>query len=105
MSNNEQQNPNKSQNKIGKDNIPNNGRGRPKGAINKTTAEVREAIAAFASANVDQMGEWLNAIDSPERKLDLFLRAIEYHIPKLARQEMVGDPNAPIIVNTYSWLK
>ena len=95
---------NDTKNKIG-ENIPNNGRGRPKGAINKTTAEVREAIAAFASANVDQMGEWLNAIDSPERKLDLFLRAIEYHIPKLARQEMVGDPNAPIVDNTYSWLK
>ena len=79
--------------------------GRTKGTPNKSTGEVREAIAAFASANVDQMGEWLNAIESPEKKLDLFLRAIEYHIPKLARQEMVGDPDAPIVVNTYSWLK
>lgn len=62
--------------------------GRTKGTPNKSTAEVREAIAAFASANVDQMGTWLNAIDSPEKKLDLFLRAIEYHIPKLARTEV-----------------
>ena len=61
--------------------------GRTKGTPNKSTAEVREAIAAFASANVEQMGDWLNAIDSPEKKLDLFLRAIEYHIPKLARTE------------------
>jgi hypothetical protein len=71
--------------------------GRTKGVPNKSTAEVREAIAAFASANVDQMGDWLNAIDSPEKKLDLFLRAIEYHIPKLARTEISGDPDQPVI--------
>ena len=100
-----QQNQNQSQNKIGKDNAPNNGRGRPKGAINKTTAEVRDAIAAFASANVGNMGEWLNAIDSPEKKLDLFLRAIEYHVPKLARTEHAGDKENPVVVNTYAWLE
>lgn len=71
--------------------------GRTKGTPNKSTAEVREAIAAFASANVGQMGIWLNEIESPEKKLDLFLRAIEYHVPKLARTEVAGDPNAPIL--------
>lgn len=71
--------------------------GRQKGTPNKSTGEVREAIAAFASANVDQMGIWLNEIESPEKKLDLFLRAIEYHIPKLARTEVAGDPNAPLL--------
>lgn len=78
--------------------------GRTKGTPNKSTAEVREAIAAFASANVDQMGDWLNAIDDPVKKLDLFLRAIEYHVPKLARQEVAGDPDAPVMVkNLYEW--
>ena len=79
--------------------------GRTKGTPNKSTSEVREAIATFASANVEQMGDWLNAIDSPEKKLDLFLRAIEYHIPKLARTEHAGDKENPVIVNTYSWLE
>lgn len=79
--------------------------GRIKGTPNKSTSEVREAIATFASANVDQMGDWLNAIESPEKKLDLFLRAIEYHIPKLARTEHAGDKENPVIVNTYSWLE
>lgn len=77
--------------------------GRTKGTPNKSTGEVREAIAAFASANVDQMGEWLNAIDSPEKKLDLFLRAIEYHIPKLARHTVAGDEENPIVMKTYGW--
>lgn len=71
--------------------------GRTKGTPNKSTAEVREAIAAFASANVDQMGIWLNEIESPEKKLDLFLRAIEYHIPKLARTEVAGDSDNPLL--------
>ena len=71
--------------------------GRQKGTPNKSTAEVREAIAAFASANVDQMGTWLNEIESPEKKLDLFLRAIEYHIPKLARTEVAGDSDNPLL--------
>ena len=79
--------------------------GRTKGTPNKSTGEVREAIAAFASANVDQMGDWLNAIDSPEKKLDLFLRAIEYHIPKLARNTLAGDEENPVIMKTYSWLE
>ena len=43
------------------------------------------------------MGTWLNAIDSPEKKLDLFLRAIEYHIPKLARTEVAGDSDNPLL--------
>lgn len=104
MSNN-QQKLSKSQNKIGADNIPNNGRGRPKGAVNKTTIEVREAIAAFATANVGNMGEWLNAIDSPEKKLDLFLRAIEYHIPKLARNTLAGDEDNPVVLKEYTWME
>ena len=102
---NHQQNQNQRQNKIGKENAPNNGRGRPKGAMNKTTGEVREAIAAFASANVHNMGEWLNAIDSPEKKLDLFLRAIEYHIPKLARNTLSGDEENPVVLKAYSWME
>ena len=77
--------------------------GRTKGTPNKSTAEVREAIAAFASANVEQMGDWLNAIDSPEKKLDLFLRAIEYHIPKLARQDITGEIKHEH--NIYSWME
>lgn len=77
--------------------------GRTKGTPNKSTGEVREAIAAFASANVDQMGDWLNAIDDPGKKLDLFLRAIEYHIPKLARNTISGDEENPVVMKTYTW--
>lgn len=63
--------------------------GRPKGAANSTTVAVREAIALFAADNVDKLQEWLErtAEKHPDKAADLFLRALEYHIPKLARTE------------------
>jgi len=72
--------------------------GRKAGVGNKTTVDVREAIAAFASANVGQMTTWLSSIDDPAKKLDLYLRAIEYHIPKLARSEVSGPDGGPQVV-------
>jgi hypothetical protein len=65
------------------------GPGRPKGKPNKATAAVREAIARFAENNVEQLQSWLEktAEKNPEKAADLFLRALEYHIPKLARTE------------------
>lgn len=72
--------------------------GRQKGTPNKLTRDVREAIATFAQANVDRMSEWLNEIEDPAKRLDLYLRALEYHIPKLGRQEHVGEDGGPIVV-------
>ena len=72
--------------------------GRKAGVGNKTTVDVREAIAAFALANVGQMTTWLSSIDDPAKKLDLYLRAIEYHIPKLARSEVSGLNGGNLIV-------
>lgn len=76
--------------------------GRPKGSPNKATKDVREAIATFAAANVDSMGEWLAEIEDPAKRLDLYLRALEYHIPKLARQEHTGKDGGPFVVNLAS---
>ena len=80
------------------------GGGSRQGVPNKTTVDVREAIAAFASANVEQMSQWLASIDDPAKKLDLFLRAIEYHIPKLARSETTGKDGGPQ-AHTFTWLE
>lgn len=66
-----------------------NPNGRPKGAENVATARVREAIAKFADGNVDKLSGWLERVaeDDPKGAADLFLKAIEYHIPKLQRTE------------------
>jgi len=72
--------------------------GRAKGAPNKATADVKAAIAAFTSANVTKLDEWLNSIDDPAKRLDLYFKALEYTMPKLARSELVGDKEQPIQV-------
>ena len=77
---------------------PNAGLGRPKGAPNKSTAAVREAIAKMAELNAPRFAMWLDqvAAKSPEKACDIYLRAIEYHIPKLARTEVTGQDGQPV---------
>jgi len=72
--------------------------GRPKGAPNKSTAAVREAIAKMAELNAPRFAIWLDEVaqKSPEKACDIYLRAIEYHIPKLARTEVTGTDGQPM---------
>lgn len=63
--------------------------GSRKGVPNKSTARVRAAIATFADSHIDDFFSWLEEIALEDKKAaaDLFLKTIEYHIPKLARTE------------------
>lgn len=89
-----------------------NNRGRPKGSPNKSTAAVREAMALFAEGNVHKFEEWINSVaegaegrqPDPGKAADLFLKAIEYHIPKLARTEHTGENNGPVEMK-ITWIK
>ena len=85
----------------------NNPKGRPKGSPNKSTALAREAIAKFVDGNSDKLQEWLDAIAmneklGPKVAFDCFMQVAEYHVPKLARVEQVGDASAPI-THIYKW--
>ena len=87
----------------------NRGKGRPRGSPNKTTAEVREAVARLVSMNIDDADEWLTMVAygdkdlgvkaDPAKALDLFAKISEFHMPKLARTEVTGDINQQ--VNLY----
>lgn len=74
------------------------GQGRKKGVPNKATRDARAAIADFVNDNAHRLTEWLDrvAIDKPEKAFELFQSVVEYHVPKLARTELVGDSNNPI---------
>ena len=85
----------------------NNPKGRPAGSPNKSTALAREAIAKFVDGNSDKLQEWLDAIAmneklGPKVAFDCFMQVAEYHVPKLARVEQVGDASAPI-THIYKW--
>lgn len=98
--------------------------GRVKGTPNKATADARQAIAQFVDGNAHRLTEWLDSVaegvktqeqdpetgemvekwvvpPNPGKAFDLFQSVVEYHVPKLARMEHVGDPENPMQVEHY----
>jgi hypothetical protein len=95
------------------------GAGRPAGSPNKSTSMAREAIARFVDGNTDKMQGWLEQVangvydeaegkyivfPNPEKAFAMLQSVVEYHVPKLARQELVGDDKAPVKIQV-SWKK
>ena len=75
------------------------GAGRPKGVPNKVTQDVRQALAKFAEDKADDFRDWIDRVaeSDPGKAADLYLKAIEYHIPKLARSEGPGDEGQHVL--------
>lgn len=90
------------------------GKGRPKGAVNKSTKVVREAIAELLSRNSAYMDRWLRRVADgdevlgikadPYKALDIMLKMSEYHIPKLSRTEHSGV-DGEAIQHSVTWQK
>lgn len=84
----------------------NNPHGRPPGTPNKATTEARQAIALFVDQNAHRLANWLDEVangdpdngvkPNPAKAFELFQSVIEYHVPKLARNEQSGDPQNPV---------
>jgi hypothetical protein len=91
--------------------------GRQAGTPNKATNEARQAIASFVDGNAHRLTEWLDQVaqgvkvydpetesdkyivpPNPAKAFDMFQSVVEYHVPKLARMEVAGDPDAPVKV-------
>jgi hypothetical protein len=101
----------------------NKGAGRPAGSPNKATQEARQAIGAFVDGNAHRLTEWLDKVaegvkvieqddqgnpiekfvvpPNPAKAFDMFQSVVEYHVPKLARTELTGDPNKPMQVDMH----
>ena len=78
-----------------------NKNGRPKGAQNKQTRDIRQAYQNLVEMNLENMTSWLASVASedPEKAMDLMLKLSEYIIPKLARQEVVGSDGSDLFKN------
>jgi len=81
--------------------------GRVAGVPNKSTALAREAIAKFVDGNSHKLQQWLDDIamsekHGPKVAFDCFMQVAEYHVPKLARVEQVGDETKPVI-HVFKW--
>jgi hypothetical protein len=59
--------------------------GRPKGAENKETKALREAIAAITNGSVEDLNSAFGEIreNNPAKFIELYLRLLEYTMPKL----------------------
>ena len=66
--------------------------GKPKGALNKTTKDIKQAYQQLIEKNLDNLTGWLEKIaeKDPEKAIRIINDLSEYVIPKLARQEMTG---------------
>ena len=103
-------------NKLSKSDGNLNRAGRPAGVPNKSTSMAREAIAKFVEGNAHQMQEWLEQVatgvkneqdkyivlPNPEKAFGMLQSVMEYHLPKLARSEHIGDETKPI-THIYKW--
>jgi hypothetical protein len=76
------------------------GPGRPVGTPNKATGHAREAIARLVDENAPRLMEWLEQIaekDGPKAAFVCMMDVMEYHVPKLARTELVGKDGADLL--------
>lgn len=75
--------------------------GRQAGTPNKATGAARLAFAQFVDNNADKLQVWLDDIATNEKlgpkvAFDCLMQVAEFHVPKLARTEHVGENNGPI---------
>jgi len=93
--------------------------GRQSGTPNKATNDARQAIASFVDGNAHRLTEWLDQVangvkvvemdgdaqvekyvvpPNPAKAFDMFQSVVEYHVPKLARMEISGDDDKPLVI-------
>lgn len=87
--------------------------GRKAGVPNKATAKCREMIALIADGMAEEFEGWLRTTaegdleaglkPDPKGAADLYLKAIEYHIPKLARTELANSKDSPFVVQVMKF--
>jgi uncharacterized protein YeeX (DUF496 family) len=68
-------------------------KGRPAGALNRSTEQMKLTLARAANKTLDTISEDLEKIrkDNPEKAIQLALQLMEYVMPKLSRTELKGE--------------
>ena len=79
--------------------------GRPRGAENKETKQLREAIKAITEGSITDFQQTMNEVreSNPTKFLELYIRLLEYTMPKLrsveANIELGDNTIEKVIVN------
>lgn len=75
--------------------------GRPRGAQNKSTTAMREAMTLLIENNLDKMDAWLERIaeEDPKAAFQCMMGLMEFHLPKCSRvqfqHEKAEEENKP----------
>lgn len=69
------------------------GKGRPVGAVNRSTEQMKLTIARATNSVLDTLTKDLEEIKKkdPEKAIELALKLMEYTLPKLSRTEMRAE--------------
>lgn len=67
--------------------------GRPKGAINRSTEQMKLSIARATNSVLDDLPKLLNEMKEkdPRSAIDLVIKLLEYNLPKQSRVEMRAE--------------
>lgn len=68
-------------------------KGRPPGAINRSTEQMKLSIARATNRVLDDMPVILDKLikEDPKAAVDLAIKLMEFHIPKMSRVEMKAE--------------
>ena len=77
-----------------------------KGKPNNLTKESREVISSLVNGNFSKFEEELKTLKGKDY-CDVMLKLMEYHVPKLNRTELIGDPNdyPTVVINLGEGIK
>ena len=78
--------------------------GRKKGSPNKATKQRRELISDLLDDEWPDVVDTLNRLKlkDPKSYLAFIKDIMEFDTAKLQRTEIIGDPDAPVVVQTYT---
>jgi hypothetical protein len=82
----------------------NNIKGRPKGAKNRSTTEIREKLFEFISDNLPKLQNDFDKLDNPKDRLMFIERLFQYSLPKLQAQSIEFE-NPIQFMNLPDWMK
>ena len=75
--------------------------GRPKGATNKITEEIKEAFAMVLENRLPDLNRWLGQVaqEDPAKAIDLMIKLSNRFLPELARTELTGKDGSDLFAN------
>ena len=80
--------------------------GRTKGAVNKTTTEIREHYQKLVSDNLEQLDSDLKSLE-PLQRLKMIIELSKFIVPTLKATELSLDREnnnfQPIVINMNEW--